>query len=449
MGNSYIIYNAQIVNEGEIYSAAVYIKDGSIADIFTDEVPAQLLSSVPSIDAGNKFLIPGVIDDQVHFREPGLTQKGDIYTESKAGIAGGVTSFMDMPNTKPQTISNALLEEKITIASEKSLANYAFYLGATNDNFAELTAADHSVVCGIKVFMGSSTGNMLVDQPESLKKIFSIKTLPVAVHCEDEPTIRRNTIIYKEKFGEVIPFECHPYIRSAEACFLSSSKAVELAQKYDTRLHVIHLSTQIEIGLFTNEIPLEEKRITTEVCVHHLWFDQTDYPRLGSLIKWNPAIKSAEDKNALLQGLLNNTLDIIATDHSPHTFEEKQNPYTTCPSGGPLVQHSLIVMLELSRKGKIKITEVVEKMCHAPAKCFKIEKRGFIRKGYFADLAIVDLQEDWVVSKNNILYKCRWSPFEGERFHSKVTHTFVNGQLVFENGIFNESVKGRRLTFNR
>jgi len=449
MGNSYIIYNAQIVNEGEIYSAAVYIKDGLIADIFTDEVPAQLLSSVPSIDAGNKFLIPGVIDDQVHFREPGLTYKGDIYSESKAGIAGGVTSFMDMPNTKPQTITNTLLEEKIIIASEKSLANYAFYLGATNDNFAELTAADHSVICGIKVFMGSSTGNMLVDQPESLKKIFSIKTLPVAVHCEDEPTIRRNTIIYKEKFGEAIPFECHPSIRSAEACFLSSSKAVELAQKYDTRLHVIHLSTEIEIGLFTNEIPLEEKRITTEVCVHHLWFDQTDYPRLGSLIKWNPAIKSTEDKNALLQGLLNNTLDIVATDHSPHTFEEKQNPYTSCPSGAPLVQHSLIAMLELSRMGKIKLTEVVEKMCHAPAKCFKIEKRGFIRKGYFADLAIVDLQEDWVVSKDNILYKCGWSPFEGERFHSKVTHTFVNGQLVFENGIFNESVKGRRLTFNR
>jgi dihydroorotase len=449
MGNTYILYNAQIVNEGEIYKGAVYIAGGLIQDIFDGEVPPQLLSSVPSIDAGNKLLIPGVIDDQVHFRDPGLTYKGDIYTESKAGIAGGVTSFMDMPNTKPQTISIALLEEKFKVASEKSLANYSFYLGATNDNYDELDAADRSIVCGIKVFMGASTGNMLVDQPESLKKIFSIKNLPVAVHCEDEPTIRKNTLIYKEKFGENIPVEFHPQIRSAESCYLSSSKAVDLAKRYGTRLHVIHLSTAIEIGLFTNEIPLEEKQITTEVCIHHLWFDKTDYQRLGSLIKWNPAIKSAEDKDALLNGLLNNTLDIIATDHSPHTYEEKQNPYTSCPSGGPLVQHSLIAMLELSRKGKLTQTEVVNKMCHAPAKCFKVEKRGFIRKGYFADLAIIDVNEEWTVSKSNILYKCGWSPFEGEKFHSKVTHTFVNGHLVFNNGVFDESVLGNPLSFSR
>jgi dihydroorotase len=449
MGNTFIIYNAQIVNEGEIYKGAVYIAGGLIQDIFTGEVPPQLLSSIPSIDAGNKLLIPGVIDDQVHFRDPGLTYKGDIYTESKAGIAGGVTSFMDMPNTRPQTISISLLEEKFKVASEKSLANYSFYLGATNDNYAELDAADRSIVCGIKVFMGASTGNMLVDQPESLKKIFSIKNLPIAVHCEDEPTIRKNTIIYKEKFGENIPVEFHPEIRSAESCYLSSSKAVDLAKRYDTRLHVIHLSTALEIGLFTNEIPLEEKQITTEVCVHHLWFDKSDYQRLGSLIKWNPAIKSAEDKNALLKGLLNNTLDIIATDHAPHTIEEKQNPYTSCPSGGPLVQHSLIAMLELSRMGKLTQAEVINKMCHAPAKCFKLEKRGFIRKGYFADLAIIDTNEEWTVSKSNILYKCGWSPFEGEKFHSKVTHTFVNGMLVYNQGQFNESVKGSRLTFNR
>jgi dihydroorotase len=449
MPNTYIIYNAQIVNEHKVYKAAVFIENGFIKDIFPQEIPAELLNSIPSIDAGNNYLIPGVIDDQVHFRDPGLTYKADIYTESKAGIAGGVTSFMDMPNTKPPAISIALLEDKFKIAAEKSLANYSFYLGATNNNFTELLAVDHSIVCGIKVFMGSSTGNMLVDEPEALKNIFSIKYLPVAVHCEDEPTIRKNTLIYKEKFGESIPVEFHSAIRSEEACYLSSSKAVELAKMYGTRLHVIHLSTAKEISLFSNRLPLEEKQITTEVCVHHLWFDQNDYPRLGSLIKWNPAIKTPEDKIALLEGILNNTLDIIATDHAPHTFEEKQNPYFSCPSGGPLVQHSLIAMLELSKRGKITIEQVVDKMCHAPAKCFKIEKRGFIRKGYFADLAIVDIHKEWTVSKDNILYKCGWSPFEGERFHSRVTHTFVNGELVYENGIFNESIKGTRLTFNR
>ena len=449
MGNSYIIYNAQIVNEGKIYKGAVYISDGIIKEIFTENVPSDLLVSVPSVDAGNNFLIPGVIDDQVHFRDPGLTYKGDIYTESKAGIAGGVTSFMDMPNTKPQTITLDLLEEKFKAASEKALANYSFYLGATNDNYSELVNADRSMVCGIKVFLGASTGNMLVDQPESLEKIFSIKDLPVAIHAEDEPTIRKNTLIYKERYGEDIPVECHPEIRSAEACYLSSSKAVELAKRLGTRLHVIHLSSAIEIDLFTNSIPLEQKQITTEVCVHHLWFDKRDYKRLGSLIKWNPAIKSEKDKLALMEGLLNNTLDIIATDHAPHTYEEKQNPYTSCPSGGPLVQHSLIAMLELSREGKISITEVINKMCHAPARCFRIEKRGFIRKGYFADMSIVNMNNEWTVSKDNILYKCGWSPFEGQKFHSKLTHTFVNGRLVYENGVFHEEVKGSRLTFSR
>ena len=449
MGNTYIIYNAQIVNEKEIYNAAVFVENGLIKDIFTGDIPSDLLVSIPSIDAGHNYLIPGVIDDQVHFRDPGLTHKGDIYTEAKAGIAGGITSFMDMPNTKPQTTSIALLEEKFITASEKSLANYSFYLGATNDNFAELTAVDNSASCGIKVFMGASTGNMLVDNPESLQKIFSIKNILIAVHCEDESTIQKNILIYKEKFGDSIPMEFHPAIRSEEACYRSSSKAVELAKKYGTRLHIIHLSTEKEISLFSNQLRLEDKQITSEVCVHHLWFDKHDYERLGSRIKWNPSIKTSEDKNALLEGLLNNTLDVIATDHSPHTLEEKQNPYTSCPSGAPLVQHSLVAMLELRKMGKITIEQVVDKMCHAPAKCFKIENRGFIRKGYFADLAIVDTHKEWTVSGNNILYKCGWSPFEGERFHSLVTHTFVNGHLVFENGLFHESVKGSRLTFNR
>jgi dihydroorotase len=449
MDDHFIIFNARIVNEGKVFRGGVYIVNGLINDIFTGDVPANLLSANKSFDALNHYLIPGVIDDQVHFRDPGLTHKGDIYTESKAGIAGGVTSFMDMPNTKPQTITIPLLEDKFKLAADKSLANYSFYLGATNDNYDQLSIADPSLTCGIKVFMGASTGNMLVDQPDSLNKIFSIKKLPIAVHCEDEPTIKQNTSIYKEKYGDNIPIEFHPLIRTAEACYLSSSKAVNLAKKYGTRLHVIHLSSAREIGLFSNTVPLEEKQITTEVCVHHLWFDDHNYLQLGSLIKWNPSIKSAEDKNALMKGLLDNTLDIIATDHAPHTFDEKQNPYTSCPSGGPLVQHSLTAMLELSRMGKITIEEVVEKMCHAPAKCFKLKNRGYIRKGYFADLAIVDTQVEWIVSKANILYKCGWSPFEGECFHSAVTHTFVNGHLVYDNGHFNEIYKGNQLTFSR
>ena len=444
----YVIKNATIINEGKSFQASLTISNESIVEIFTD-IPSTLnLNNYIIIDAEGKFLIPGVIDDQVHFREPGLTNKGEIYTEAKAAVAGGVTSYMEMPNTNPQTTTIETLESKFKIASEKSLANYSFYLGATNDNIDELLKNDNKKACGIKVFMGSSTGNMLVDNEETLNNIFSKCKSLIAVHCEDENTIQKNILEYKQKYGENVPINKHPEIRSGEACFKSSSLAVKLAKKYNSRLHILHLSTEKEISLLSQSSDLENKRITAEVCVHHLWFNDSDYDKYGTKIKWNPAIKKESDRSALIKALKNNLIDVVATDHAPHTIEEKQNSYFKAPSGGPLVQHSLNAMIELYKKGDISLEQVVEKMCHNPARIFGVKNRGFIRKGYFADLVLVDLNSSYTVDNNNILYKCKWSPFEGTTFNSVVTHTFVNGKLVYNNGVFDESVKGKALEFD-
>jgi len=445
----YIIHNAEIVNKGEITTGSLLIENEIIKKIFTSDVPETLLEQYQVILAEGKYLIPGVIDDQVHFREPGLTYKADIYTESKAAIAGGITSFMEMPNTNPQTTSQKELDAKFKLGAEKSLANYSFYIGATNDNIDELLATDIRNVCGMKVFMGSSTGNMLVDNRETLSKLFSKSRLLIATHCEDTPTIVNNTNIYKEKYGEEIPFRYHADIRSEEACYLSTSMAVELAKKHDTRLHVLHLSTAKELKLFSNQIDRKDKNITAEVCVHHLWFNKDDYETYGPRIKWNPSIKEAHHQEALFRALLDGTLDVVATDHAPHTLEEKSGNYFNAMSGGPLVQHALPTMLEFCHKGKMNIETVVDKMCHAPADIYKVENRGYIKEGFQADLALIDMHNSWTVSKENILYKCGWSPFERQLFKSKVTHTFVNGHLAYENGNFNESLKGQALKFNR
>jgi dihydroorotase len=449
-----IIKDAKVVNEGKILrDTSLLIRNGIIEKIFRDSVPETILAQAEVIDASGKFLLPGVIDDQVHFREPGLTHKGDIYSESKAAIAGGVTSFMEMPNTVPQAITQDLLNEKYIRASETSLANYSFYIGATNDNLEELLKTDPAKVCGIKVFMGSSTGNMLVDNPVTLSSLFQKSKMLIAVHCEDETIVQANLAAAIEKYGEDIPLSEHPKIRDVSACFNSSAKAVELAKKFGTRLHILHISTAAEIALFESS-PVKNKKITAEVCVHHLWFSDADYERLGAKIKWNPAIKSANDRSALIKAVNENRIDIIATDHAPHTEEEKGRPYLKMPSGGPLVEHSLVAMLEMSRNGKISIEKVVEKMCHAPADLFGIEKRGYIRKGYKADIVLVDVGK-WTVSKDNIQAKCNWSPFEGESFYYYITNTFVNGNMVYENthpgkkGTFHEKLKGERLTFNR
>ena len=446
--NKYLIINSLIVNEGKIQKGCVEICGEYIGDVFFGEVSEDsfIKRGYSIIDAKGKYLIPGVIDDQVHFREPGATHKGDIYTESKAAVAGGVTSFMDMPNNNPPATTQELLENKYKIAAEKSLTNYSFFLGATNDNIKEILKTDKNTVCGIKVFLGSSTGNMLVDNTEILEKIFSSNFL-IAIHSEDENIVQQNTKIFKERYGEDVPFECHPEIRTTEACFTSSENAVNLAKKLNTRLHILHLSTAKELTLLSSA-NIENKRITAEVCVHHLLFDKSDYAEHKGKIKCNPAIKNESDKNELLAGLLNDKIDIIATDHAPHTFEEKQNKYFQCPSGIPLIQHSLVAMLELYHQNKISLEKVIEKMCHTPAICYKIEKRGFIRKGYFADLVMLDIDNSWKVDKSNILYKCKWSPFEGKTFRSKVINTFVNGSLIYDNGIFNEITKGKRLTFN-
>ena len=449
MKPAYYIKNAIIVNEGMVFSGGVYILDGKINMVFMNGDQPKVPEGAEVIDAYGLHLMPGVIDDQVHFRDPGLTHKADLYTESKAAVAGGITSFMEMPNTIPQTLTQELLEEKYAMGSEKSLANYSFYMGASNDNLDEILKTDPAKVCGIKVFMGASTGNMLVDDPETLNKIFAQAPTLVAVHCEDEPTIIENTRILIERFGEDIPIEYHPLIRSEDACYRSSSFAIDLAEKHGTRLHILHLSTARELGLFNDSIPLEKKKITAEVCVHHLWFHEGDYDRLGSMIKWNPAIKTMDDRDELLKGLLEDKIDVVATDHAPHTREEKQNTYFKAPSGGPLVQHSLIAMLELYQRGAISLEKVVEKMCHAPAKCFRIKNRGFIREGYAADLCLVNLNDPWKVEDENVLYKCAWSPFEGEQFRSKVSHTFVNGHLAYKEGSFDESQKGQRLLFDR
>lgn len=445
------IVNAQIVNEDEIFAGSIVCKDGKIEEVVRDEQDQEsgILDSIPSIDLEGKYLLPGVIDDQVHFREPGLTYKAEIYTESKAAVAGGITSFMEMPNTIPNTLTQELLEKKYQLAANKSLANYSFYMGASNDNIEEILKTDPEKVCGVKVFMGASTGNMLVDNVDTLNKIFSKSKLLIAVHCEDEPTIRENLELFKSKYGENIPIDAHPLIRSHKACYKSSSLAVGLAKLYNTRLHILHISTARELELFNNEIPLEKKRITSEVCVHHLWFNSQHYESKGTRIKWNPAIKSKSDQEALFQGLLDDKLDVIATDHAPHTAEEKDNPYLQAPSGGPLVQHALPAMLEFYKNGKITLENIVRKMCHAPADCFKIRKRGYIRPGYFADLVVIDTNKSNTVSPENILYKCGWSPFEGTTFSSSITQTFVNGNLVYDNGVFNEDHKGSRLLFDR
>ena len=443
-----LIKSATIINEGRRFVSDLLIKDEDIFAIGnSDEM--EIPAGTKIIDASGMLLLPGIIDDQVHFRQPGLTHKGDIYSESRAAAAGGITTFMDMPNTNPQTVSVNILNEKYLIGADNSVVNYSFYIGATNTNLNEVMNTDPEKVCGIKLFMGSSTGNMLVDNETALRELFSKAVLPITAHCEDESTIRKNSEIYRTKFGEDIPVSMHPLIRSREACLISSSHAIALAREYNTRLHILHLSTADEMKLFSNELPLREKRITGEVCVHHLWFDDSSYEELGSKIKWNPAIKTSFDRKELIHAVNNNIVDIVATDHAPHTIEEKSNSYFKAPSGGPLVQHSLPVMLELCHKKSFSIEKVVEMMCHNPAILFNIRKRGYIREGYKADLCLVDPGNPWRVSKENILYKCGWSPFEGMTFTSKVIITIVNGTIVYENGVVNDNFRGQRLLFDR
>jgi dihydroorotase len=443
-----VIRNATIVNEGRTFRGDVLIK-GEIISAIGSPGQVKTPQGADIVDATGLFLIPGVIDDQVHFREPGLTHKGDIFSESRAAAAGGITSFMDMPNTVPQTVTLEALNQKYRLGSEKSLINYSFLIGATNDNLNEVLRADPKEVCGIKVFMGSSTGNMLVDNKDSLRELFKRAVMPISAHCEDEPTIRKNTEKFRQKYGEDVPFNMHYIIRSREACYLSSSFAIKLAREYNTRLHIFHLSTADEMKLFSNELPLHEKRITGEVCVHHLWFDDTFYDKLGSRIKWNPAIKTRFDRDSLINAVNNDLLDIIASDHAPHTIEEKSNSYFKAPSGGPLVQHSLVAILELWHRKVFPLEKIVEKMCHNPAILFNIKGRGFIREGYQADLCLINPDDPWTVSKENILYKCGWSPFEGTTFRSKVVRTIVNGTTVYNKGVFNEDYRGQRLVFDR
>ncbi|GAB4342419.1 MAG: dihydroorotase [Flammeovirgaceae bacterium] len=441
-----LIVNAQLVNEGKITQSDVLIKNGRI-----DKIDGQISPkhNEKIIDAKGQYLFPGLIDDQVHFREPGLTHKGNIYTESKAAVAGGITSYMEMPNTSPITSNIHLLEEKFHIASQTSLANYSFYLGATNDNLEELLKVNTKNVCGIKVFMGSSTGNLLVDNPKTLEGIFKNSPMLIATHCEDENLMKRNAEIFIEKYAENIPAYVHPLIRNAQVCYNSSSFAKSLAEKYGTRLHILHISTGIETSLFVNNIPLKDKKITAEACIHHLWFSDEDYQEKGFFIKWNPAIKTTKDRQEIWKALLDNRIDVIATDHAPHTIEEKKQTYFKAPSGGPLVQHSLQALLDFYKQGKISLEKIAEKTSHNPSIIFKIAERGYIREGYWADLVLVDLNKPYKVEKSNILYKCGWSPFEGHTFSSTITHTFVSGHLAFQNGVFDESVKGKRLVFDR
>ncbi|MDA7706134.1 MAG: dihydroorotase [Flavobacteriaceae bacterium] len=444
---SILIKNARIVNEGTIIEGDVLIEDHHIKEIASSISVKN--SNVTIIDAENNYLLPGVIDDQVHFREPGLTHKATIETESRAAIAGGITSFIEMPNTNPQATTIEKLEDKFEIAANTSSANYSFMFGGTNDNLDEILKVDPLKVAGLKLFLGSSTGNMLVDNPEVLEKIFKSTDLLISVHCEDEDTIKQNTARYLERYGEDIPIKCHPEIRSAEACYISSSKAIALAKKTGARLHVFHLSTAKETRLFSNKKPLKDKKITAEVCIHHLWFSDEDYDKKGTFIKWNPAVKTANDRDALWKALLNDKIDVIASDHAPHTLEEKSNKYTKAPSGGPLVQHALVAMMEAHHNGRISVEKMVEKMCHNPAILFQIEKRGYIKEGYFADLVLVNPNNPWTVTKENSLYKCGWSPFEGSTFKSRVTHTILNGAVVYENSNFTNHNAAMRLTFNR
>ena len=441
-----LIKNAQVVNEGKIFKSDILIKGDFISEISNKIVHKE---NYRLIDAKNKLLIPGVIDDQVHFREPGLTHKATINSESKAAIAGGITSFIEMPNTIPQTTTLKELENKFQLAKNNSYANYSFMFGGTNDNIDEIKKLDNKTVPALKLFLGSSTGNMLVDDQKILKEIFESTDLLIAVHSEDEKIINNNLRLFKSKFGDEIPFNCHPQIRSEEACLKSTKKIIDLAKLTGARLHVFHLSTKSETLLFDNEIPLRKKQITAEVCVHHLWFSGEDYKEKQSFIKWNPAIKTKQDREALWDALNNDRIDIIATDHAPHTIEEKSKKYLECPSGGPLVQHGLVSMMQHYLNKKITLEKIVTKMCHNPADLFEIEKRGYIRKGYFADLVLIDLNSPWKVDKKNILYKCGWSPFENVVFDSRVTQTFVNGKLVFNEGEFDSKLQGRRLTFER
>jgi dihydroorotase len=443
-----LIKNATVINEGKSTNSDLLIKDEIIAEI-RNSGTIKAPEGTTLIDAKGLLLFPGIIDDQVHFREPGLTHKGDIYTESRAAAAGGITSFMDMPNTVPQTVTLATLNDKYSIGAEKSLINYSFNIGATNDNLNEIMKVDPSEVCGIKIFMGSSTGNMLVDNEKSIRELFANAMLPISAHCEDETIIKKNTDEYRLKYGEDVPVRMHPLIRSREACYKSSAKAIELAKQFNTRLHIFHLSTADEMKLFRNDLPLNQKRITGEVCIHHLWFDDRDYDNLGTRIKWNPAIKTRFDRDALIDGVNNNIIDVIATDHAPHTIEEKSGTYFKAPSGGPLVQHSLVAMLELWHNKIFSLEKIVEKMCHNPAILFNIKARGFIREGYKADICLIDSENPWTVAKDNILYKCGWSPFEGITFRSKVITTIVNGTVVYNNGIINDDYRGQRLMFDR
>lgn len=444
-----LLKNAQIVNEGKTFKGHILIKGERIAKIFsTEDDISEIEKENDIINIHNNYILPGVIDDQVHFREPGLTHKATIHTESIAAVAGGITSFMEMPNTIPNALTQKLLQDKYDIAEKTSLANYSFYMGVSNDNIDEVLKTNPKTVCGVKVFMGASTGNMLVDNQKTLEELFSKCKLLIAAHCEDETTIRNNSAIYREKYGEDVPISCHPLIRSEEACYKSSANAIVLAKKYNTRFHLFHLSTAKEIELLDNTISLKEKRITAEVCIHHLWFSDEDYETKGAFIKWNPAVKKANDRAAILQGLLADKIDVIATDHAPHTVEEKLRPYFNAASGGPMVQHALVAMLELYHDGKISLEKIVEKMSHAVTDCFKIVDRGYLREGYFADLVVVDLDNPWTVEKENLLYKCGWSPMEGQTFKSKVMQTFVNGYLVYNMGAIDEDFRGKRMSFD-
>ncbi|MES2800772.1 MAG: dihydroorotase [Bacteroidota bacterium] len=447
MSQSTLFRSATIINKGKKIVADVLVRNGIIEKI---AAAIQVDFEVNEINLEGKLLLPGCIDDQVHFREPGLTHKANIATESRAAVAGGITSFMEMPNTVPNTLTQELLQDKYNIASQNSIANYSFFMGASNDNIDEVLKTNHTTVCGVKIFMGSSTGNMLVDNEATLASLFSkVPPMLIATHCEDEATIRNNIELYKEKYGEDVPIECHPMIRSEEACYISSSMAVRLAKKHNTRLHILHISTEKELSLFDNSIPLIDKMITAEACVHHLWFSNDDYATKGNFIKWNPAVKKASDRDAILQAVIDNRIDVIATDHAPHTLEEKNQSYFKAPSGGPLVQHALLAMLEKVKEGKISIEKVVEKMAHSPAILFRIEQRGFIEEGYFADLVVVDPNKTFTVTKDNILYKCGWSPFEGVQFSNSIDATYVNGNCVYSNGAIQETGIGQRLTFNR
>jgi dihydroorotase len=441
-----IIRNAEIINENQHFVGDILIEDSFISEIKKGSISG---SFEKEIDASGLLAIPGMIDDQVHFREPGLTHKANIYTESRAAIAGGITSFMEMPNTVPNTVTQSALEEKYNIAKNNSLANYSFFMGANNENLEEVLKTDPKEVCGIKVFMGSSTGNMLVDNKKTLSELFKNSRLLIATHCEDEKTIRQNTALYKKKYGENIPFKMHPLIRSEEACYISSSLAVELAKEHQTRLHILHISTEKELSLFSNTNQLKDKKITAECCIHHLWFNDTYYDKKGSLIKWNPAVKKESDRKALISAINNNIIDVIATDHAPHTISEKNNKYFDAPSGGPLVQHALLALLELSKTKQMELKQIVKKTSHDVADCFLINKRGYLRPGYFADIVLINPKNKFNVTKKNILYKCGWSPFEGVNFSHSIESTFVNGKRVFHKGKFNENNNGKRLKFER